>query len=205
MCSGVGGTTRPHSYRKRYARRPSEPLGSWPRKRAFSAPSFNWQTPWRRRCQRRMVAPSSRSRSPVTGAQCRVSPYARRQRRLTSPVVRSTHRFASPPSGRHPIQRHLAQPNLCLPPGTGRQPTGAGGPVQRDSGNAPNSALSVRTWLLPRGTPNPFAPDVAFRVPIETGLRFAPSLPLVAARTLGSRPNDGTAARAFPAIHPVSP
>ena len=39
MCSGVGGTTRSHLYRERYARRLSEPFGSGPRKRTSATPT----------------------------------------------------------------------------------------------------------------------------------------------------------------------
>ena len=132
MCSGVGGTTRPHSYRKRYARRPSEPLGSWPRKRAFSAPSFNWQTPWRRRCQRWMVAPLPRENDPEAGAHRRVDSYRHRHPKATVPVFRLARRCIPPRGGRHPVRYRLAKPNPRLPPGTGRQPTGVGATARQN-------------------------------------------------------------------------
>ncbi len=129
MCSGVGGTTRSHLYRERYARRPSEPCGSGPRKRTSATPTqHSGRHPgddaagagWSMRPQRpnRPKLPHSFRIRPVTPGD------AKRHRRMRSAVLKDSQYLATST----PRSAHIAAPpNFCPPPGTGRQPTGAGG------------------------------------------------------------------------------
>lgn len=115
--------------RKRYPRRLSEPFGSGPRKRTSATPTrHSGRHPGDDAAGAGWSMRPQRPKWPTLPHSFRIRPIpssdAKRHRCMRSAVLKDSQYLATLTP--RPA-RIAAAPNFCPPPGTGRQPTGAGG------------------------------------------------------------------------------